>query len=180
MSTSLTPQQNLLLQSYFTVSLLSELCSNDLLQSDYFEGMKFGAPWIKEELAKVGVDNQGSAMMALYAMLVIPHETIQQAYESDYQKIDIWLGKSTQNTWTTYRSDAQSVGYLRHIRNAVAHARAEFRPADAVVFNDENTRTRETFSTELPLANFGELLHQLQKVHIAYIRDMQQSISRGG
>jgi len=180
MPTSLSPQQNLLFQSYFTVSLLGELSNNDLLNSDYFEGMTFGAPWIKEELGKIGVDNQGSAMMALYAMLVIPRETIHQTYSSDYDKIDAFLGKHTRNTTTTYLSDANSVRYLRHIRNAVAHARVEFRPSDAVIFEDEDNRTSETFSMELPLNYFGEFLNQLQMVHIAYIRDLQQSIGRGG
>ena len=136
--------------------------------------MTFGVPWIKDELRKIGVDNQGCAMMLLYAMLVLPREIIQQAYSSEYDKIDAFLKTHTQNTTTTYSSDASSVKYLRHIRNAIAHARVEFSPTDAVTFNDENHRTNETFSTELPLNYLGELLHRLQMVHIAYIRDLQK------
>lgn len=174
MPTAPTQEQNLLFQSYFTVSLLVELKNNDLLNSQYFERMTFGAPWIKEELRKIGVDNQGSAMMALYAMLVLPREIINQIYSSEYDKIDAFLAKHTQNTITNYSSDSSSVRYLRHIRNAVSHARVEFRPSDAVIFKDENHRTGENFSTELPLRYLGELLHQLQMVHISYIRDLQQ------
>lgn len=136
--------------------------------------MTFGAPWIKDELRKIGVDNQGSALMALYAMLVLPREIIQNSYSSEYDDISSFLNTHTKNTATTYRQDASSVKYIRHIRNAVSHARVEFRPNDAVIFKDENPHTNETFSTELPLAYLGNLIHKLQMVHVAYIRDLQQ------
>lgn len=178
MPTTLTQEQNLLFQSYFTVSLLAELKNNNLLASRYFEDMSFGAPWIKDELRKIGVDNQGCAMMSLYAMLVLPHEIIQKTYSAEYEKIDAFLNTYTQSTASTYNSDLPSVKYLRHIRNAVSHARVEFRPTDAVIFNDENPRTNETFSTELPLRYLGELLHRLQMVQIAYIRDLQKQRGR--
>lgn len=178
MPTTLSQEQNLLFQSYFTVSLLVELKNNNLLASGYFEGMSFGAPWIKDELRKIGVDNQGCAMMSLYAMLVLPREIIQKTYSDEYEKIDAFLNAHTQNTASTYKSDLPSANYLRHIRNAVAHARVEFRPTDAVIFNDENPRTNEAFSTELPLKYLGKLLHRLQMVHIAYIRDLQQQSGR--
>jgi hypothetical protein len=175
MTAPLTQEQNLLFHSYFTVSLLVELKNNSLLDSDYYKGMPFGAPWIKNELQKIGIDNQGCAMMTLYAMLVIPREIVQQAYASEYDKINTFLQTHTQNTNTTYRSDSQSVNHLRHIRNAVAHARVEFRPTDVIIFNDENRHTKETFSTELPLKHLGKLVHELQMVHIAYIQDLQNS-----
>ena len=174
MTTSVTQEQNLLFQSYFTVSLLAELKNNNLLGSAYYEGMTFGAPWIKDELRNIGVDNQGCAMMTLYAMLVLPREIIQQAYASDYDNINTFLQAHTQSTTTTYRSDSPSVNHLRHIRNAVAHARVEFHPNDVIIFRDANPRANETFSTELPLRHLGELIHRLQMVHIAYIQDLQQ------
>lgn len=173
MSTTLTQEQELLFQSYFTVSLLVELEKNKLRESDYFERMTFDAPWIKNELRKIPVDSQGCAMMALYAMLVLPRELIQKTYSSEYDAIDTFLQTTTRNTATTYSSDKSSVKYLRHIRNAVAHARVEFRPNEAVIFRDENGCTNETFSTELPLKDLGELLHRLQMVHIKYIQDLQ-------
>jgi hypothetical protein len=175
MSTKITPEQDLLFQSYFTVSLLAELKNNKFIESGYFQGMTFGAPWIKNELRKIDVDNQGCALMALYAMLVLPKEIIQQSYASDYEKINDFLKTHTQNTVTTYSTDASSVNYIRHIRNAVAHVRVEFRPNDAVVFKDVDLHSNAKFSTELPLKFLGELIHQLQMVHIAYIRDLQKA-----
>ncbi|CAN5713643.1 hypothetical protein BH23CYA1_BH23CYA1_07010 [soil metagenome] len=174
MTTEFTQEDNLILQSYITVSLLVELKNNDLLTSAYFEGMTFGAPWIKDQLRSICVDNQGCAMMSLYAMLVLPREIVQNAYSAEYDAINDFLRVHTKNTTTNYRSDNPTTNYLRHIRNAVAHARSTFRPNAAVVFTDENTRTNESFSTELPLAHLGEFVHRLQSVHVAYIQTMQQ------
>lgn len=174
MTTEFTQEDNLILQSYITVSLLVELKNNDLLTSAYFEGMTFGVPWIKDQLRSICVDNQGCAMMSLYAMLVLPREIVQNAYSTEYDAINDFLRVHTKNTTTNYRCDNPTTKYLRHIRNAVAHARSTFRPNDAVVFTDENKRTNESFSTELPLAHLGEFVHRLESVHVAYIQTMQQ------
>jgi hypothetical protein len=178
MPTILTQEENLLFQSYFTACLLTELANHKFLESDYYNSMKFGASWVKGELRKIGVDNQGCAMMMLYAMLVLPREIVQQAYSSEYDDINTFLKTCTKNTATTYRSDASSVEYVRHIRNAVAHARVEFRPKDAIIFEDEHPGTSETFSTELPLPYLGELIHRLQMVHIAYIQNLQRQSAK--
>ena len=68
----LKQEDDLLIQSYMTFSLLVELHNHGFVESDYFKEMNFGAPWIKENLLKVGVDNQGFAMIALYSLLVLP------------------------------------------------------------------------------------------------------------
>lgn len=178
MSTPLTQEQNLLFQSYFTFSLLVELKNNRLLNSDYFQDMHFGAPWIKDEIRKIGVDNQGCTMIALYVMLVLPQEIIQQTYSSRYEEINAFLHEHVRNTNTNYSSDGSSPQYLRHIRNSVAHARVEFRPGDVIIFKDENSRTDESFSTEFSLNKLGELLQQLQQVHLDYIQDLQEQNTR--
>ncbi|KPQ37209.1 MAG: hypothetical protein HLUCCA11_01910 [Phormidesmis priestleyi Ana] len=170
----LTQEDNLILQSYITISLLVELKNNNLLSSAYFEGMMFGAPWIKEQLQSIGVDNQGCTVIALYAMLVLPREIVQNAHAREYDAINDFLRNHTQNTTTNYRSDNPTTNYLRHVRNAVAHARVSFRPNDAVIFMDENSRTNEFFSTELPLTRLGEFIHRLQTVHIAYIQGIHK------
>jgi hypothetical protein len=171
----LTPEQNLLFQSYFTVSLLVALTRNDLLKSDYFESMEFHAPWIKDELRKIGVNNQGCTIMLLYAMLVIPRELIFDRYKSKYKEINAFLETHTRNTKTDYELDTSSFKYLRHIRNAIAHASVEFLPT-AMIFKDKHGSAE--FSMELPLEYFDELLNLLQGVHINYIQDLQQQIGR--
>jgi len=178
MSTGLTQKEDLLVQSYYTFSLLAELCNNKLLESEYYDGMVFGVPQIKEDLRSIGIDNQGCVLIALYVMLVIPKEIVQQKYTSEYDSISEFLRTHTQNTSTTYRKDTPTVEYLKHIRNAVAHARVEFRPHDVVIFSDKNKNTKELFSTELPLSHLGEFINQLQKVHIAYSQDWHQQHSQ--
>ena len=177
MSNRLTQKENLLFQSYYTFSLLTELHNNRLLESEYHNGMVFGVPQIKEDLRSIGIDNQGCVLMALYVMLVIPKEIVQQKYSLEYDSISEFLQTHTQNTSTTYRSDTPTVRYLRHIRNAVTHARVEFRPYDVIIFSDANSN-KESFSTELPLSHLGEFVNQLQKVHIAYSQDWHQQGSQ--
>ncbi|MBW1939527.1 MAG: hypothetical protein JRI67_12370 [Deltaproteobacteria bacterium] len=174
MTASLTQKQNLLFQSYFTVVLLVELKNNSLLESAYYEDMTFGAQWIKEELRSIGIDNQGCALMTLYAMLVLPRELVLQAYSAEYDDIDVFLQANTQNTTTNYRGDDPTIKFLQHIRNAVSHGHVEFDPNNVVVFSDENPRNNESFTTELPLTHLGPLIDRLQMVHIKYIRDLQQ------
>lgn len=172
MSSGITQEDNLVLQSYATLSLLAELHNNKLLDSAFFEGMTFGAPWVKEQLRTIGVDNQGCAMIALYAMLVLPREVVQEAHATEYDAINVWLATNTQNTTTNYQSDNTTVNFIRHIRNAVSHARVAFRPNDVIIFEDENTRRHQSFSTELPLQHLGEFFTRLQAVHLAYIKKM--------
>lgn len=172
--------QLFLFHSYFTAYLLNELSRNDFLKSDFFEGMNFGMPWIKDELRKNGVNNQGCAMMVLYAMLVIPHETIQKAYSDDYNNINLFLEKCAIDTRTSYRSDKKSVNFIKHFRNAVSHVLVEFRPDGSIRFKDMNPRTKESFSTILTRQNLSQFINQLQKVHFKYIEDLKQQISQSG
>ena len=167
-------EQNLVVQTYISCCLALELKKNAFLTSDYFEKLPFGAPWVKEALRTVGVDNQGSLLMALYAMLVVPKELVGNTYASDYSSINDWIASKALNTNTTYTKDIGGVDYIRHLRNYVAHASVEFEPQSVVRFRDRNLRAGkiEEFSTELPLRNAGDLLNKLQKVHIKYIETL--------
>ena len=89
----ITRQENLILQSYFTVSLLAELGNNQFFSSDYFKSMSFGSPDIKKFLEKNGVDNQGSAIMSLYAMLVVPYELIRDNYADEFSEMNAFLAQ---------------------------------------------------------------------------------------
>jgi len=163
-------EDNLLIQSYINVALLAELVKNKFFESDYFKNMKFDAPWVKETLCKVGPDNQGSALMALYAMLVIPRELAFSKYPNQVKDLSDFLVAKTQSTSTTYKSDKPNVDFLRHIRNSVSHARVTFRQNDAIVFSDTDSRNGEAFVTELPLSYLGQFLEKLQMIHIEHIR----------
>ena len=179
MNTEFTQEDNLILQSYIIISLLSELQSNNLLSSEYFEGMTFGMRWIKDELRSSGsIGNRGCALIALYAMLVIPRELVREQFSAEYAEIDDFLKNCAQDTKTTYKCDdydPSTAQYLWHIRNAVAHARVSFQSNGAVLFTDEKISKNkiESFSTELSFQNLNELLNQLQKVHLKYIEKIQ-------
>lgn len=135
--------------------------------------MQFSSPFIKNKLLKIGIDNQGSALIALYVMLVIPKEIIFKRYTREYEDIRTFLESHTENTSSSYNSDNPKIDFLRHIRNAVAHSRIEFRPKEVIIFLDANERTGEKFKTELPLAQFGMFIQRLQSVHLKYINDLQ-------
>jgi hypothetical protein len=167
----ISQEANLILQSYITISLISELRNNGFLESEFFGQMKFGSPWIKDALMKIGADNQGSALMALYAMLVIPRQLIFEEYPEKVEAIQNFLRSNAQNTKTTYKSDTPKIDFLRHIRNAVSHSRVSFREKDVVIFYDQYKD--QEFSTELPLRYFGWFMNELQEIHLEYIRSHQ-------
>jgi len=166
----LTQEDNLLLQSLYSTMLLAELSKSDFLKSDFFERMAFTYPAMKGELRKVGVDNQGCALMSLYAMLVIPRERFKDQFPDEYRAVEDFLQVHAVNTVTTYKKDSPKINFLRHVRNAVAHARISFRPSEAICFSDEKMGTGEKFSTDLPLAQFGVFLNELLQVHVAFVK----------
>jgi hypothetical protein len=169
-------EENLIFQSYFTSCLFAELTNNKFIQSEYYDSLTFSDPVVKEQIRTLGVDNQGSLLMCLYAMLVVPKQLLETQHSDEFQKIREFLDAHAENTSTTYSSDDPTVDYLRHIRNAVAHARVSFRPGDVVVFQDSNGSS--TFSTELKLQKVGEFLHRLQMVHVKHVQDKQREAMR--
>jgi hypothetical protein len=168
----LTQADNLVIQSHITTSLLAELKNNSFLASDFFEQMSFGIPWFKEQLREIGVDNQGCALMSLYAMLVIPREIVQSAFSSEYHAINDFLRTCVINENSSYKQDIPNINFIRHLRNSIAHARIAFRPNDAIIFTDEDSRRNERFTADLPLKHLGELINRLQTVHVAYIQQI--------
>ena len=168
---SLGQVENIILQSYLTVALLIELNNNRFLDSDYFEKMNFGNPSLKPLLQQVGVDNQGSLLMVLYAMLCLPKEKIFDVYKAAFNGIDTEIAKRATTTKTSYQKDSPHVNYARHIRNAVAHGNVEF-SGSAVIFSDKDEKKGEYFTTEIPLDQIGTILMELQKLTNKYVDDI--------
>jgi len=168
---------DLILQSYYSVSLLAELVNNNFLESEYFEKMNFGASWIKDEIKSIGVDNQGSLLMSLYAMLVIPRELIFTSYQEKVNDIENFLRTKCIITKNDY-PQREEIKFLRHIRNSVSHATVAFVPNKLVIFTDKNFKSNKTIEFELPLEYIGSFLSKLQEVHLMHIKENQGS--RGG
>jgi HEPN pEK499 p136 len=172
MSFTVSQEEDLIFQSYFTFCLLAELKNNDFTNSDYYDLMAFADPIVKKQIHDLGVDNQGCLLMCLYAMIVVPKQFLENLHSNEFNKIQEFLAANMANTTTTYNSDQPTVDYLRHIRNAVAHARVSLRPSDVVIFQDINSNS--SFSTELSLQKVGEFIHRLQMVHVKHIQDRQR------
>lgn len=168
-------EENTILQSYLTVSLLAELCNNQFLKSDYYEKMVFGNPSLKPLLCQVGVDNQGCLLMMLYALLCIPKETIFDKYRAEFDKINAKIAQHAILDHTTYSSDKQgSINYVRHIRNAVAHVKVKFFEGK-VQFADEGKNGKESFLADIPLSAIGDVLMELQKLIYKYVNDIKSA-----
>ncbi len=174
MVTHITQEDNLILQSYYTTVLLKALGDSKLEKSEYFAALDI-PDWTKDGLREIGVQNQGSALMALYAMFVVPRELIRCEVPEQFAGIESFLKTAVSTVETTYEGeDASNRGticFANHIRNSVAHARVAFTPDVSIEFTDRNrTRNRnEEFKATLPLSKFGELLGRMQEVHLAYI-----------
>ena len=172
----LTQEQNLVIQTYLSFCLTVELKNNEFFTSEYFQNMNFDDPWVKKYLKEIGIDNRGTLLMALYAMLVVPKELVGKAYELDYSAINDWIALQASNTKTTYAKDTTQVDHIRHLRNATAHASIEVESNSVVRIKDRSLRVKqdEQFSTDFPLSKIGELLSKLQRVHIKYIDSLQK------
>lgn len=169
----ISQSDNLFLQSYYSVSLLVELRNNNFLESQFFEGMSFGAPWIKEGIKTIGVDNQGSLLMSLYAMLVIPRELGFDKYQKEFNEIQDFLRANCKVIKNDYQTHKDKINYLRHMRNSVSHASVEFDPNNTITFTDTNPRSNEIIQFEFPLILIGVLLSKFQEVHLQHIRANQ-------
>lgn len=66
---------NLLIQSYFTTALLTELKNAKFLESDYYKDANFEDKFVHENLPSVGIDNRGSLLIFLYTLLIVPNFT---------------------------------------------------------------------------------------------------------
>lgn len=176
----ITQADNLILQAYYTTSLIAELKNNHFVESDFFQNMAFGQPAIKEGLKEIGVDNQGSALMALYAMLVIPREILKEKYGSEYAALNDFLKGVVTNTATNYPNDSPNINFLRHIRNSVAHAQVEFEPNSYVLFRDKDERCGFQFETRLPLDSLGMFIGKLQLLHLRYVADRRLELANHG
>src|ERR1039458_1999448 len=140
---TLSQEHNLVFQSLYTVMLLLDLSQkkNGFFDSEFFKTMAFTFPQMKEELKGIGIDNQGCALMCLYAMLVIPKELFWDQFPQERDRIEAFLRTSAIKTNTTYKKDSPNINFLRHVRNSVAHARVSFRPSEVICFLDEDSRT---------------------------------------
>ena len=163
---------NLLIQGYFTTAFLSELKTANFLDSDYYKNCQFQDKFVQDNLPKVGIDNRGTLLMVLYTLLVMPRELLETNFPNEFHSLNGAVEKLATSTTSTYTNDAQVVDHVRHLRNAVAHARIEFKQDDTVIFCDENGRG-SVWEATFPLSNIGHLLTALQAVFMKYVESVK-------
>ena len=167
-----TQEDNLLIQSYFTTSFLFELKNLNFLSSDYYKNVEFQDKYVQENLPTIGIDNQGTMLMVLYTMLVIPKQLIEHKFPDEFNNLNQVIDTVKSDANSTYSQDSEQINYIRHIRNSVAHARVSFVPNTEVVFSDENNRG-DNCTIIIPLEKFGIFLTELQKVFFKYIENLK-------
>ena len=164
-----------------TVSFLFELRNLDFLNSSYYEQANFQDPYVKENLPEIGIDNQGSMLIALYALLVIPNEHIKNRFPDEFNKLNnvIHEIKNDEKTESNYNDESEVIDYIRHIRNSVAHAKVSFVPNTEVVFSDirKHKKKDESCTITIPLAKIGIFMSALQKLFFKYIETTSQKLS---
>jgi hypothetical protein len=169
----ISQETNLILQSYFVIALLNALSQDKRLTNSEFYGTLDLSPPIRSGIDQVGVDNQGCALIALYAMLVIPKHFLENKYKVEYEAMNTWLDSVLLDIQSTYTYKESPRDYLRHIRNSVAHARVSFEPNSTITFEDQNKSGSSSFRAKLPLVSLGSLLNNLQTIHIRYAQEMR-------
>ncbi|TGD56544.1 hypothetical protein [Flavobacterium humi] len=169
---ALSQEDNLLIQSYFTTAFLFELNNNDFLNSEFYKSLSFGDNYLKENLPTVGIDNQGTLLMGLYTMLVLPKEILSQKYPTEFNGLNNVIDTIQSASKSDYKSDSSGIDYIRHIRNSVAHAKVEFVPTISVTFTDQNSKG-EICTITIPLEKVGVFLTALQSVFMKYIKVLQ-------
>jgi hypothetical protein len=167
-----TQEENLLIQSYFTTALLTELHNQNFLTSEYYKNANFEDNFVKENLPSIGIDNRGTLLIFLYTMLLVPKQLIENDFPSEFAELNNKVNQIKSEANSTYRNDSETIDYIRHMRNAVAHARFTFIPNQAVTFTDENNRGEKCTIT-IPLNKVGFFLTELQKVFMKYIEKLK-------
>lgn len=174
-------EDDLLIQTYLTTEFLFELSNLKFLESPYYKNANFLDKSVHQFLPTIGIGNRGALLMTLYSLLIVPKELIEKKYRKEFRDLNIFVGTIKSDVNTTYEKDTNSVDYIRHIRNAVAHANMEFTSENEVVFLDHNKYYDEKkklliiedCSITIPLVKIDLLINQLKKIFAKHIEKLK-------
>jgi len=168
---------NLLIQTYFTTAFLAELNNIDFLNSDYYKNAVFQDKFVKENLPGIGIDNQGTLLMFLYTMLVVPKQLLENEFPNEFSELNNVVEKVKSKAESNYKKDNEKIDYIRHIRNSVAHARVDFDPKKIVIFTDKNNNGEICVIT-IPLISIEIFLTALQQVFMKYVEKLKTKMKK--
>lgn len=191
-----TQEDNLIIQSYATASLLLELSKNksEFLESEYYKTKVASSnrimDWVFETTKEI--DGQGTLLNVLYSMLVIPKEILDEKYKIEFKNLNEEISKIEGMDYKTNYSNEiekrkEKINYIWHIRNAIAHGNVEFDPNNFVYFKDrkkffkiengvniEIEEKQENFCLKIPLLEIRNLISELQKIFLKYLKDLKE------
>lgn len=177
---SLSQADNLIIQSYTTTAFLADLENIKFVETECFKNLQID-PSIKTLLPQIHIGNRGNLLITLYSMLIIPRELIEKSFPTEFASLNGIVKSIQSNERSNYESDSKNgmIDYIRHIRNAVAHANVEF-TEDSVIFLDKNIKKSkkgkertESCSITIPLSEFGKLLGELKKIFLLFIESVR-------
>lgn len=181
-------ETNLVVQSALSAVLLMDLSINskDFIESDFFNSLE--TKTINKEVyqfyktGRTGVGNQGAMLMCLYSVLVLPKELLGNKYAKLYKQINRDIAKVGGEVLVNSYGE-HSPDYVKHIRNAIAHAQVRFdesqpRAKDEekkifVTFTDKSGRKK--FKIKFHVSQIPSILFKLLDVHKAYLHASQNS-----
>lgn len=172
----LTPEINILIQAYATSSLLLSLKQNDFLKSNYYNDANFILEdGIREIFKQINIDNQGCLLMILYSMLVIPKEKFLRNFKDNFNLINEFINENKNiKKSSTDGNKIKKDTYVKHLRNSISHGSIEFIDKNIVVFKDENPKTKNIITIEIPLSIIPELLSNLHEIIGSFINDIRK------
>lgn len=180
-----TSEENLILQSTCNAVLLSNLSANgeSFLQSEFFKGLAFFFPKVKEMYIKkqTYIGNQGMLMVCLYALLVLPKERILAKYPDNYRRVNDWIDTNKDDctdtcTYIKEGINSEEFKHIRHLRNAVAHGNVEFDDSNPehiiCIFTDAIKNGKAGYTLEISTKAVGELITELIIAQQSYVDDI--------
>lgn len=166
-------EDEILIQSYLMMRLLNELVNQNFVQSEYFKNLKFTNDNTKNFISEIGLDNQGSRMIMLYILLVLPRELIFKKYESEFNELDEKLNEIKLNkTISTYKYDSKCINMTRRMRNALAHGKLTFEK-EYFTFYDFNPKNEQEYcKIFFKNEDFPFLLESLNRIFNKYLENL--------
>ena len=165
-------QELFILQTSFLTTLLLIQINNqgkDFFNMDIFNGIEFTNDKLSdrklhEYMKEIGTINQGSLIMILYCLFVMPKETFFCKYKNEFEKLNSFIDKGVESKLSNYKEDSKRVDYVRHIRNAISHVSVRYTiDGEKIIISDENTYTDERCEFSISKDKLSDIMDYTMK-----------------
>lgn len=102
----------------------------------------------------------------------MPRQLLEHAFPNEFNGLNRTIESLKHQASSNYITDQGQIDYVRHLRNAVAHARVDFSNNGFVTFWYENGRG-SVCEIQVPLSNVGRLLTELQSIFMKYVEQVE-------